>query len=252
MRKRYPLGLLFAFFVSANLLSAQSDIYVSADKMPFFPGCEHLADSTSEKKICSDEKLIHFISENLLYPRKAKDTGLEGTVLVSFIIDTLGYIREPGVMRDIGGGCGEEALRVIRQMPAWEAGVTDGKKVAVKLNLPINFALQKDEEVANNFKISWGGLKGEEVTRKQLLENLFTTIYVRDEFGEVLFIDELFFTYTKKRQKRSASSRGSMNDRLARVVQKARPGGTFTLTASVQSGGKFLYVDRSFLVVSGK
>ena len=106
---------------------------------PRFPGCENDSLTLSERKKCADEKLHHFIYTNLKWPR---DFCGEGMVVVRFIIEKDGTITKPEVVRDIGGGCGEEALRVVKMMPNWVPGEQDGKPVRMQFNLPVRFKLE--------------------------------------------------------------------------------------------------------------
>lgn len=82
-----------------------------------------------------------YLSENLKYPSDARNMGIEGTVYVVFVINTDGSITNPEILRGIGGGCDEEALRVIQNSPNWDAGTQRARKVNVRMRLPIRFKL---------------------------------------------------------------------------------------------------------------
>ncbi|MCS7028270.1 MAG: energy transducer TonB [Bacteroidia bacterium] len=103
-------------------------VYTIIQKMPQFPGGE--------------AAMMKFISENIKYPPMAKEAGIKGTVIVTFIVDREGNVTNPQVLKGIGGGCDEEALRVIKMMPKWSPGEQNGKKVLVKINVPIRFVLR--------------------------------------------------------------------------------------------------------------
>ena len=96
-------------------------------KMPTFPGGE--------------EALLKFVMANTNYPREAKKSKIRGKVYVSFIVDKEGKVKDAVVKKGIGGGCDEEALRVVQMMPQWIPGTQDGRPVDVKFNLPIPFGL---------------------------------------------------------------------------------------------------------------
>lgn len=89
-----------------------------------------------------DKELITYFMDNINYPEQARKSQIEGTVVVQFIVDTDGSIRDAKVVREIGGGCDEEALRVVNSMPNWTAGVQDGVNVPVKFTMPVRFKLQ--------------------------------------------------------------------------------------------------------------
>ncbi len=82
-----------------------------------------------------------FIGSNLKYPEEAKKVGIEGKVFIEFVTDEDGKITNVVCVRGIGHGCDEEAVRVIKIAPAWKPGEKDGKKVKVRIILPITYKL---------------------------------------------------------------------------------------------------------------
>ena len=99
------------------------------EKQPEFPG--------------GTDSMFAFIQRNIRYPEEAKRSGIEGRVFVTFVIEKDGQVSNAKILRDIGGGCGEEALRVVNSMPKWKPGTQRGNPVRVQFNLPIMFQLQK-------------------------------------------------------------------------------------------------------------
>ncbi len=97
------------------------------DIMPEFPGGEIA--------------LKKFLQKNILYPKEAREQGIEGTVYTSFVVDTNGEISDIKILRGVGGGCSEEAIRVIKRMPKWKPATQKGKPVRVQFNMPINFSI---------------------------------------------------------------------------------------------------------------
>ena len=89
------------------------------------------------------QKLFEFIGNNVVYPQEAIDAGVEGRVFVEFYIEKDGSVTNGKVLKGIGYGCDEEALRVIGLMPKWYPGKQRGKAVRVRYTLPINFKLSK-------------------------------------------------------------------------------------------------------------
>jgi len=71
----------------------------------------------------------------------ARESGIEGTVYVTFVIERDGSVTDVKILRSIGGGCDDEAIRVVRNMPKWEPGKQRGKPVRVQFNMPIKFTL---------------------------------------------------------------------------------------------------------------
>jgi TonB family protein len=81
------------------------------------------------------------LSENLTYPTSARMKGIQGTVLVSFIVNTDGTIEGIELVQGIGGGCDEEAIRIIKSSPSWTPGMIKGKAVRTRMKIPIGFRL---------------------------------------------------------------------------------------------------------------
>ncbi len=87
-------------------VEAEPEIFTVVEDMPSFPGGE--------------EELFRFLGKNIKYPAMAKDAGIKGMVYVNFVVWTDGKIRDVKVLRGIGGGCDEEAIRVVKSMPSWK------------------------------------------------------------------------------------------------------------------------------------
>lgn len=123
----------------------EEEIFVIAEDMPRFPGCEDKA-TKKEKEECAQKKMLEFIYANIKYPPIARENGVEGTVVVTFVVEKDGMVKDIKVLRDIGAGCGDEALRVVELMNKkdmkWTPGKQRGKSVRVQFNLPVKFKLQ--------------------------------------------------------------------------------------------------------------
>lgn len=87
------------------------------------------------------ESLIRFLNTNLNYPKEAREQRLQGQLVISFVVEENGEISSAIIVHGIGGGCDEEAIRVIESMPAWEPAIKDEKPVRVLFNMPITFRL---------------------------------------------------------------------------------------------------------------
>ena len=88
------------------------------------------------------EALIKYLSENIKYPEQAKKDKIQGKVYISFVVEKDGSVADAKVLRGIGGGCDEEALRVVNAMPKWTPGKQRNTPVRVQFNLPVVFKLQ--------------------------------------------------------------------------------------------------------------
>lgn len=89
-----------------------------------------------------DLELMKFIGKKIKYPAIARENNIEGRVIVKFVVNEDGSISNAQVLRDIGGGCGDEALRVIKMMPKWNPGKQRGKPVKVWFTMPVQFKLE--------------------------------------------------------------------------------------------------------------
>lgn len=126
---------------SSSNSEIQEEIFKIVEEQPSFPGCETIFDKM-EKKKCTDERMLQFIYTNIKYPAEARENGIEGMVVVKFVVEKNGSVTNAEIARDIGSGCGREALRVVRLMPDWEPGKQKGRPVRVQFNLPVKFKLE--------------------------------------------------------------------------------------------------------------
>ena len=106
----------------------EEQIFTVVENDPEFPG--------------GMDALYKYLAQNIKYPQLARDNGITGKVYVQFVVEKDGSIANPKVLRDIGGGCGQEAIRVVKSMPKWTPGKQRGKAVRVQFNLPVNFSLK--------------------------------------------------------------------------------------------------------------
>ena len=86
--------------------------------------------------------LMNFIARNIRYPEMAREQMIQGRVYLSFIVEKDGSVSSIELLRGIGGGCDEDAIRVVNAMPAWQPGRQNGRAVRVAYNLPIRFSLK--------------------------------------------------------------------------------------------------------------
>ena len=106
----------------------KNGVYQIVEEMPQYPGGENA--------------LMDYVSKNVVYPKEAQEKGISGRVFVSFIVEKDGSVSNVDVKRGIGGGCDDEAVRVIKAMPKWKPGKMKGEPVRVSYMMPIVFRLQ--------------------------------------------------------------------------------------------------------------
>ena len=107
-------------------------VYIVVDQMPEFPS--------------GDKGLYEFIADNIKYPAEAKEEGIKGRVFVNFIVEPDGSVSDIRVLRGIGGGCDEEAVRVVESMPKFKPGMQDGEAVRVSYTIPVFFRLEDKQD----------------------------------------------------------------------------------------------------------
>jgi protein TonB len=105
--------------------------FLSVEQMPQYPGGENA--------------LIAYLSKNIKYPPAATENSIEGPVVLQFVVNADGSISDITVLRPLEGGCTEEAIRVVRNMPRWAPGQQNGKSVPVYFTLPVTFQLTSQE-----------------------------------------------------------------------------------------------------------
>ena len=114
--------------MAQNKKKANDKVLEKAEVMPEYPG--------------GDQAMMDFVAKNVQYPQEARDNEISGRVLVSFIVEKDGSIADVKVVKGIGGGCDEEAVRVVKAMPKWKPGKDKGKPVRVSYMMPFTFKLQ--------------------------------------------------------------------------------------------------------------
>ncbi|MDD3527165.1 MAG: energy transducer TonB [Bacteroidales bacterium] len=107
---------------------AEMEIFQVVETMPSYPG--------------GDAARMKYLQDNITYPQMARESGIQGIVYATFVVEPDGSVSDVRIMRGIGGGCDEEAIRVIKGMPKWNPGMQRGKPVRVQFTMPIKFTLQ--------------------------------------------------------------------------------------------------------------
>ena len=110
-----------------------------------FPGCENI-ENLSDRIKCSDDNFNNFLTTHLIYPNVAFINQIQGIVVVRFVVEKSGCISDIEIVRDIGAGCGDEAVRVCHLMNQegiqWISAEQSGRKVRQQLNVQIRFDIK--------------------------------------------------------------------------------------------------------------
>ena len=88
------------------------------------------------------KKLFQYLSDNINYPKMAKDAGIQGTVYIQFTVGKTGEIKDVKILKSVNDLLDKEAVRVVKSMPNWKPGRQSGRTVSVLYNLPIKFVLK--------------------------------------------------------------------------------------------------------------
>lgn len=153
MKKTYSIGLLLSFVFSAVFAqTTDTTIYEIAERtpLPLLANCQperHPGWTEDSIRRCADAQLVAIVAKNIRYPEEARQNNIEGTVVTSFVVEPTGRISGIKILKDIGGGCGAEAARVIAALDEaglrWQPAMLNGKPVRMRQALPLRFKLQE-------------------------------------------------------------------------------------------------------------
>ena len=145
---------------SVQVLNTDNDtVFQIVEQMPQFPGGE--------------QALMEFVAKSVVYPEEAKEKNISGRVFVSFVVEKDGSVSNVKVLRGIGGGCDEEAVRVIKSMPKWQPGKMKGEPVRVSYQIPFNFKLDNEPTPpARQSDVSSANMKPDENGVFQIVEEM--------------------------------------------------------------------------------
>ncbi len=127
--KKGKISIIMGDMKSSAAMTADKDgFYTNVDSWPSFPG--------------GQKALEDYFANNVEYPDMASSNGTQGTVQVNFGVDENGKVVSPKVMSTkVGDGIEDEALRLVKKMPSWNAGKVKGKAVKTRFTLPVRFEL---------------------------------------------------------------------------------------------------------------
>jgi protein TonB len=123
--------MVFAFSLNVNAQEKKSEnsdvVFTVVENEAEFPG--------------GVEAMNRFMAENIKYPTLAKQKNIEGKVIISFIVEKNGTLSDIRTIKDIGEGCGDEGVRIVKLMPKWKPAKQKGQPVRQQFLLPISFVL---------------------------------------------------------------------------------------------------------------
>lgn len=225
--------------------------YNEPEEQARFEGCADPLISNEQQQKCTAEKIIAFIKQHLIYPENAKENKIEGVVVVALHIDEQGVVRKYELIRDIGGGCGEEALRVVKQLPPFTPAKAGGQAIASKLSLPIRFnAIDISSSKTEDFyQLHWGTAYSDKISRAELTELMNEPLIIRDNNGDTYAASEVEMNFIYKNKVVTENGRSNaLSPSMFRLLQKAKPGSVITFSVHFLQNTQRIEVFREFEV----
>ena len=245
------LAICFLFFVCIITLQAQ-DTLTKTDIPPLFQGCDDPLISEDQRQACSVPKIQAFINQNIVYPDSAREKGVEGVVVVRFVVTEEGKITSPELIRNIGAGCGAEALRVVGMMPDFRPALKNGKPVETKMTLPIRFKKINEAQAHNKnlYQIHWGTTYGNRITKDELSKLLKHPLIIRDYYGNLYDINFLTLRIKTKSNETDVEGKGNnLNGKMTKALKKIRPKQKLIFIATIQKDYQDIEITRELEVV---
>ncbi len=135
-------GKWVAWSLDGSFKEIEDLVFVNPDEFPVFgSNCLEMKD-LEEKKECSTKSLLMSIYKNIQYPAFARKNEIQGTVVIGFLVKSDGSLTDFELLKDVGGGCGEEALRVVKLLKVYHPPMMEGSPVTMKFVLPVKYRLE--------------------------------------------------------------------------------------------------------------
>ncbi|MFO7822680.1 MAG: TonB family protein [Cyclobacterium sp.] len=152
-KKRMQLRI-FSFSLLTSLFIAGISLEINAQHIPVPSTSQKQDQATDDTYFVVESQpefnggmtdFYRYVIENIGYPFRARRNGIEGQVVVQFVVEKDGSVSNVSAMNEIAGGCEEEAERVVRNSPDFKPGIQGGRPVRVQMVLPIHFILDKEK-----------------------------------------------------------------------------------------------------------
>ena len=134
--KKIALMLLVALLSSTAVMAQKTVIKKNQSKEPVFDVVEVMPQFPG-----GQDSLMSFLMHTVKYPKEAMEKGVQGRVVVQFIVEKDGTVSSPNVVKAVTPALDQEAIRVVQCMPKWAPGKQRGKEVRTKFTLPVTFRL---------------------------------------------------------------------------------------------------------------
>lgn len=251
-KERYWVLLLGCIW-SMAVLAQDSTTLQATDIPPLFEGCDDPLISPEQRQACSAPKLQAFIQKHLQYPDSARARGVEGVVVVRFQVSEEGEITALELLRNIGAGCGQEAMRVVRSMPTFSPALRNGVPIATTMTLPIRFKRPVSTTTtsdAQTYHLEWGTAYHQDISKKQLQELARRFLVVRDVYGQEYEVQLITMTIQTPSKTVDLEVRGGFfSTAMRKAIKRLRPHHRLTWTATIEHQHKPIEVTKTWSIV---
>lgn len=187
--------------VKSNHVSEPTKVYDLVDEMPQFPGGPHA--------------MFEYLSKNIKYPVVAEENGVQGRVIVTFIVESDGSVTNTKVVKSVDPSLDKEALRVVKSMPHWIPGRQNGSAVRVQYTVPVTFKLEESSQQKQiNFQSQNGNTIRPQTTTsstgpvdiktiERRLHEILTAVIKENKSNWLLYFSEKYQTDYKKACKKA-------------------------------------------------
>ncbi len=146
----FVLSCTFSFAQGTSAIDTAIYDIAEVPAYPLMASCDparHASWTADSIRRCAESQLLSILSNNIRYPADAAENNIQGTVVTSFVVELSGKMTNFKLLKDIGGGCGPEALRVLKAFDEaglrWKPAQINGKPVRMRQSLPLRFRLQE-------------------------------------------------------------------------------------------------------------
>ena len=146
----------------------KEEIFVVVEDQPEFPG--------------GNQAMMEFLSNNIKYPAEAKEKGIQGRVIVNYVVEKDGSISEAQIVRGVDPMLDSEAIRVIESMPKWKPGKLRGKEVRVRFTLPVVFRIPSEGQVQDEVVIQYKDNNANKANKNGIDEEVFMVVEEQPQF----------------------------------------------------------------------
>lgn len=225
----------------------EGEVFIIVDEMPRFKDCDEAELTIMSPEKCAEKALLKYVYDNVRYPDSARTNNIAGRVVTRFVVNTDGKVSDAEVLRGLGHGCDEEALRIVNglnSLDPWIPGKKDSVAVRVQFTLPIEFSSQLDSLSVNRNDqdlfaafIFCRDFMGDFFSKSVMLELSEAKIDNNNLCVKGLKLKRITVLYEEE-GKTAISARGAgWTQQVKEIFKNAESGGVFKLNYTLEQGG---------------